>query len=162
MTIRRIGVLATMLVAAMATADARQPKPLPAFTVIAPDGATVESAGLAGEGTSLLVYVQPRCAPCSALLEQLDSDERDDANRIVIVGGGMDAEAVAALAPKYRNLAASRWLADPQRAGVKALAIEANPTVFGLRRGNIEWRLAGTPRLARELESILFTWLEKR
>ena len=162
MNIGKIGVLATMFVATVATAGARQPKPLPAFTVAAADGSAVESSALAGEGSSLLVYVQPRCAPCNALLEQLNSDERKDANRIVIVGGGMDGAAIAALAPKYKNLAASRWLADSERTLVKALAIEAQPTVFGLRHGNIEWRLAGTPRAPRELESILFTWLEKR
>ena len=135
---------------------------LPAFTVAATDGASVESRALAVDGTWLLVYVQPRCVPCDALLARLDSDERPSASRIVIVGGGMDGDAVKALSEKYPNLKTSRWLADPERRTAAAMSIEANPTAFGLRASSIAWRLSGTVQNPRELDSILFTWLEKR
>jgi len=150
-------------VSAASVAPAQSVAPaLPSFTVAATDGASVESRALAVEGTWLLVYVQPRCAPCDALLTRLDSDERPSASRIVIVGGGMDGEGVKALSEKYPNLKTSRWLADPERRTADAMAIQANPTAFGMRASSIAWRLAGTVQNPRELDSILFTWLEKR
>lgn len=153
---------AALLIMAGSIAAASERQPLPDFTLIATDGTTVESRTLPVEGTWLLVYVQPRCAPCDALLARIDRDERASASRVVIVVGGMDATAVAALSSDYANLRTSRWLADPERKAVAALGIEANPTAFGLRASTIAWRLAGTVRNGRELDSILFTWLEKR
>jgi hypothetical protein len=161
MQIRTLITIAAVVVAA-ASASAQQRRPLPPFNVTMSDGSVAEGSTLAIDGTWLLVYVQPRCTPCDALLAHIDSDERPAASRIVVVGGGMDQAAVAELAAKYPNLAAGRWVADPQREAVQALGIKAGPTVFGLRAMDIEWRLAGSVRESRELESILFTWLEKK
>lgn len=158
----RIVIAILAVVVAAASASAQQRRPLPAFNVTTPDGTVAEGASLAMDGTWLLVVVQPRCRPCDALLAHIDSDERPAAPRIVVIGGGMDQSAVAALAATYPNMAASRWMADPAREAVQALGIKAGPTVFGLRAAEIEWRLAGSVRESRELESILFTWLEKK
>ena len=148
--------------AVVASASAWERKPLPAFSVTTVEGAAVESTSLAAPGTWLLVHVQPRCTPCDTLLAHIGSDERAVADRITVIGSGMDGAAMETLAAKYPELAASRWLADPERRSAAALGIEAGPTVFGLRQRMIEWRLAGSVRGERELESMLFTWLEKR
>lgn len=161
MQIRTIAAIAVVLMAT-AAASAQQRRPLPAFNVTTSDGTVAEGASLAMDGTWLLVFVQPRCTPCDALLAHINSDERPAATRIVVIGGGMNQPAVAALAAKYPNMTASRWMADPEREAVQALGIKAGPTVFGLRAADIEWRLAGSVRESRELESILFTWLEKK
>lgn len=149
-------------VLSMTTVMSAEQRALPSFTIAAIDGAPVTSEALVRDGTWLLVYVQPRCPSCDVLLERLDSDERPSASRIVIVGGGMDTGAVKALADKYPNLKTSRWLADPERHVVETLDVQASPTALGLRGSTIAWRLAGTVQNRRELDSILFTWLEKR
>ena len=156
-----------MIVAALCLASptggwAAERKPLPAFALSAPDAAAVESSTLAVDGTWLFVYVQARCEPCDALLARIGGNERSSASRIVIVVAGMDAAGIPALAAKYPNLRASRWLADSARTAAAPLGVQAMPTVFGLRGPSIEWRLAGTVRNDRELDSILFTWLEQR
>lgn len=158
----RIFTIAIALVAATIAAAAGERRPLPAFTVTALDGTVVESATLAQESNWLLVTVQARCAPCDTLLKQLDRDERPQAPRIAIVGIGMDQQAISDLFAKYPNLVNSRWFADPDRTAAKALGIAAQPTVFGARGPHTDWRLAGIVRDPRELESILFSWLEKQ
>lgn len=156
----RAAVLA-VLWAAAATHIAAQRGPLPPFTVTALDGTAVDAGTLVVDGSWLLVHVQAQCGACDALLAQIDQVERPSAPRIVVVGGGMDQAAMAALAAKHPRMAASRWFADPSRAVLQALAIKTSPTVFGLRQSDVHWRLAGGVRNERELESILFTWLEK-
>ena len=133
---------------------------LPPLTLAAGGGAAAEVTSL--EGPWLLVVVQPRCAPCDVVLRELDRDERPGAARIAIVGSGLDQEAIGALAGKYPNLAASRWYADPGRGTRDALQLKAAPAVLGLRGAQIEWRLVGSVEDPRELESILFSWLEKK
>ena len=164
-SMRKMGMVmfaAALCVAFAAVAGAAERKALPAFTLNAADGNPVESSALATNATWLLVYVQAQCAPCDALLARMAGDERSSASRIAIVGAGMDAAAMAALAAKHPNLQASRWLTDPARTAAAPLGVQAMPTVFGLRGASIEWRLAGTVRTNKELDSILFTWLEQR
>jgi hypothetical protein len=153
---------AALCVAPAAVAAAAERKALPSFTLGAPDGTAVDSRALAVDATWLFVYVQPQCGPCDAMLARIGGDERQSAARIVIVGAGMSPEAMAALAAKYPNLKATRWLADPERRAAVPLGVRAMPTAFGLRGASIEWRLAGTVRDNKELDSILFTWLEQR
>jgi len=155
-------VAAAFAVASATAVRAADRKELPAFALSAPDGTSVESAALAVPATWLFVYVQAHCAPCDALLDRMGADERKSASRIVIVGADMDASAMKALAARYPNLRASRWLTDPGRAAAAPLGVHAMPTVFGLRASSVEWRLAGTVRDNKELDSILFTWLEQR
>lgn len=162
---KKIGaaVLVTALwLAAASGARAAERKTLPAFALSAADGHAIESSALATNATWLFVYVQAQCGLCDGLLGRMGSDERTSASRIVIVGAGMDAAGLAALAAKYPNLRASRWLTDSSRAAAAPLGVQAMPTVFGLRGTSIEWRLAGTVRNNKELDSILFTWLEER
>src|SRR5262249_42803441 len=155
-------VVAALFLASATPVPAADRKEFPAFALSAADGTSVESATLTVQATWLFVYVQAHCAPCDALLERIAADERKSAARIVVVGAGMDPVGMTALAAKYPNLRASRWLADPGRAAAAPLGVQAMPTVFGLRAASVEWRLAGTVRNNKELESILFTWLEHR
>ena len=137
-------VVAALSLASTTRVRAADRRELPAFALSAADGTSVESPTLAVPATWLFVYVQAHCAPCDALLARIGSDERKSASRIVIVGAGMDAHGITALAAKYPNLRASRWLADPGRGAAAPLGVQAMPTVFGLRASSIEWRLAGT------------------
>src|SRR5262245_25157922 len=131
-------VVAALFIASVGAADAADRRVLPAFTLSAPEGASIDSSALAFEATWLLVYVQARCGPCDAILARIGADERKSASRIVIVGAGMDTAAVSAVAAKYPNLQASRWLADPERAAAAPLGVQAMPTVFGLQGSSIK------------------------
>lgn len=155
-------VVASISLASATGVRAADRREFPTFALSAADGTSVESSTLAVQATWLFVYVQAHCAPCDTLLGRIGSDERKSAARIVVVGAGMDAQAMTALAARHPNLRESRWLADPDRAAVTPLGVQAMPTVFGLRGLSVEWRLAGTVRNNKELDSILFTWLEKR
>lgn len=154
-------VVAMLLAAAAPHLSAAERATLPPFVVTALDGTAVDGATLAVDGNWLFVHVHAACGACEALLAHIDKAARPAASRIVIVGGGMDQAAVAALAARYPKMAASRWVADPPRLVAQALGLKMAPTVFGMRKGEIHWRLAGSLRDERELESILFTWLEK-
>ena len=160
--VRRLAAASALALALGAAYPLAQLRTLPPFVAATLDDAPVESATLALDGNWLLVVVQPRCRPCDALLAHVDRDERPAASRILVVGAGMDGAAVAELKGRYPNIAQARWLADPTRDAAKALDVQTSPTVYGLRGNAVEWRLAGAIRDARELESILFTWLEKQ
>jgi hypothetical protein len=151
-----------LIVGTGAGVSAQQKRPLPAFSVVDSGGQAVASTAIPYDATWLLVYVQPRCAACDRVLKRIDADERAAATRIVVVAGGMDAAGVAELAATYPHMQESRWLADPDRSAARALGIRATPIVLGMRGGGMEWRLNGVADGGRELDSILFTWLEKR
>lgn len=153
---------AACAVAAAGAAAAQPPAQLPAFAVTRLDGHTAQSTSLASDGTWLLVYLEPKCPPCDELLDRAGRERRESLSRIVFVGGGMDANAVTELAAKHQNLGASVWVADPPRASAAALQVHASPGIYGLRGTAIEWRMAGSLHRRGALESVLFTWLEKR
>jgi hypothetical protein len=160
--VRLAAIAATVCFVAVSSLAASDRKTLPAFTLDAVDGSGIESRSLAVDETWLFVYVQADCPPCDALLARIDSAPRPSVSRIVIVAAGMDAAQAGALAAKYANLRESRWLADPRAGAAVPLGVRTLPTVLGLRGSSIEWRLTGIVRDARELDSILFTWLEER
>jgi len=159
----RIGLALAAAAALAAPLGAIERRPLPAFVVTPPDGEAIDAQALAAPAgrTWLLVYVRERCRTCDALLSHLDRDERPQAARIAVIVGGAKPDALAALAARYPNLAAARWLADADGSAARALQVESLPVVLGVRGQMIEWGLTGVLKDPSELESVLFTWLEK-
>jgi len=159
-----IGLIVMAAAALAAPLDAIERRPLPAFVVTPPGGGdAIDAQSLAApEGrTWLLIYVGERCRTCDALLSHLDRDERPQAPRITIVVGGAKPAALAALAAKYPNLSAARWFADADGSAARALRLDPLPVTLGVRGRMIEWGLTGVLKAPSELESVLFTWLEK-
>lgn len=142
-------------------ATAAEPRPLPTLALVDMAGAPVGPAGLPGGGTWLLVYVRTACRPCDTLLDQMNRDERPDAERIVIVVRATP-EAAQAIKARYPNLNRARWLLDENGAGAATLALPTVPAAVGVRDGMIQWTLAGTLRGGPELESVLFSWLGRK
>lgn len=157
--------LAFAIAAALAVPlDAIQRRPLPAFVVTPPGGGeAVDTQALVAPAgrTWLLIYMRERCDTCEALLSHLDRDERPQAARITVIVGGAKPDALAAVAAKYPNLSAARWFADADGSAARALQIDALPVTLGVRGQVIEWGLTGVLKDPSELESVLFTWLEK-
>lgn len=161
---KRIALALAAAAALAAPLHAIERRPLPAFTVSPADGgAAIDAPALAQPDgrTWLLIYVRERCHGCDALLSHLDSDERPEAARITVIVGGSGSDGLAALAAKYPNLAAARWLSDEDGSAARALQVDSIPVALGLRGQMIEWGLTGVLKDPSELESVLFTWLER-
>jgi len=161
-TIRARIVTCVAALAVAAAAETAPRRPLPAFAALGIDGAAIESAALATDGTWLLVYVRHQCAPCDRLLAVAAGDERPAASRIVFIVGDAGPAVVRETAQRYPSLEGARWLADPDGRAAAALGLGAVPAVHGLRGSTIEWTLIGGLPDRAALESALFTWLERR
>src|SRR5687768_534340 len=97
-TTARLCLVLVLLIAPLWRLAAIERKPLPAFPVVALDGNEIASDTLTSEGKWLLVYVQPRCAPCDTLLRAIDAGhEPGVAGRMIVVVGGADAAATAGM-----------------------------------------------------------------
>jgi hypothetical protein len=155
--------LGTLCLAAVATAvGAAERRPLPRFAVTSLEGTAVASESLPQEGAWLLIYAAPDCAPCDALIAKMDDDEHAEAASRIVVIVGADSSRARAVAGRFPDLQAARWLADPAHAGRDALRIQAQPTILGMRGESMEWRFAGVSRRPGEMESILSSWLKRR
>ncbi len=65
-------------------------EPLPNFDVQALDGNTIHSGDWPLQGKWLVIYVEPRCQPCTSLLTRLSKQGLSEASRMdnaIIVGG---------------------------------------------------------------------------
>jgi hypothetical protein len=59
------------------------------------------------------------------------------------------------------ELAAARWVLDPDRSARAALSIKQAPMSIGMRSMMMEWTLTGALRRGTELTSVLVTWLKQ-
>ncbi len=155
------GCTAAIIVWGVLTANAAERRPVPPLVLSDITGAPLESPDLPSSGPWLLVYVRPACPGCGALLDQMNSDERAEPRRIVIIVGGSP-EAAQAIKAQYPNLAGVRWFIDSSGAAAKALALPSLPAASGVKNQTIEWTLAGALRGGAELESVLFSWLGRK
>ena len=158
--IHRLCVAIALLAVSIRTVDAIERKPLPEFPLVALDGTLAASNALALEGKWLLIYVQPECTPCTALLRAIGTEQQSGmVDRITIVVGGTDSATVAKMAVGYPNLAGSRWFADPTRELRKALPLAGAPVLFGLKGRMLEWGVTGlTPSLA-SVKNAMSSWV---
>jgi hypothetical protein len=141
---------------------AAETKPLPDFEVKTVEGRAVKSSAFTSEERWLLVYIEPGCQPCETILRvfQRETEAGDQSKRVVVVVGGRQPDEVRAMAAGFPWLPPGCWYADPARHASLALKAKGAPVVYGIRKGNIEWTLAGALSGQKNLKSILLTWRE--
>jgi len=151
--------LVAMAASALAAVERRV---LPEATVLTLEGVPVRIAELAREGHWLLIYVEPTCGSCTAVLSAMTREEHPgQAQRVTVVVGNATAEQARALAEASPELAEARWLVDPDRQGWQALGLKTAPVVMGVRTQTIEWDLVGVLRRGDEMRSVLVSWLNQ-
>lgn len=139
------------------------PSRLPDFELTTLDGgATRTAAAVPGQGKWLIVYVQPNCAPCDALLGLIKRDEHPDLPaRMVIIDGGASAVSAGEARRQFAELSDARWYADTTGVGWTALDMSGAPMVFGMNDGMIQWRLSGMNPPKADVKSILASWVRE-
>ena len=149
-------------VALSAPASASERMRVPPLKVVSADGRAVALDQLVRPGRWLLVYIQPNCGPCDALLRLVKKGEHPLVpSQLVIVVGATTAEAVSAEAASFPDLTGAAWYADPARAAIAPLRLTGAPVIFGVDHDVIEWRLAGVLSNADDVKSVLASWVEK-
>ena len=144
-----------------AVADER--RPLPPFTLVAPNGGTVASAQLSTESRPLLVYVAPDCRACDRLIAALiEWQPSMPANRIVvIIGAAADVARAYAEERQIAETSAISWFADPLQSGASALGVQHVPALVAIDGGRIEWIVSGVLNEPAALEPIVRTWTSR-
>src|SRR5882724_743617 len=124
-------------------AGAMERMAVPSFGLTAADGHTVQSDQMPHQGKWLLIYVQPHCGPCDALLNLVKKEQLAGAPEqvLVVVGGTLDD--VSAVQHRFPDLAAVSWYADPNKSAFTELKLQGVPVVLGVRQDTIEWSVAG-------------------
>lgn len=157
----RLLVFATLLTVAVPIA-AIERGPLPAFALTGIDGQRVPASQVAMEGTWLIVYVQPGCAPCEAILKAAaQHDNPSVVDRLVLVVRSQAAAEVQAMADRHPRIGRSAWYMDQDGEMFTRLRLAGAPVVIGLRGKIIEWSLAGVLADARAVGSVLGSWVAK-
>jgi hypothetical protein len=142
-----------------ASAAAIERTRLPAFPLTTMDGQATSSEGLIRSGHWLVIYVQPECASCDALLKLVVRAEHPQiAPRTVIVESGAASETVRALAAAYPDLAESRWFGDASGAAAERLRLTGTPAIFGLNGESIEWALEGMLS-SPDVKAVMANWV---
>jgi peroxiredoxin len=125
--------------------------PAPAFELAAVDGGSVSLGGLRSPGLPvLLVFSDPGCGPCNALLPEIGDWQRDHAERLTIalVSRG----SIEANQEKSKTHELSRVLLQKDREVAKAYAAHGTPSAILISPdGQIASALAGGPPAIREL-----------
>lgn len=154
---RQVFVLVAMLFALALTADAADKRPLPATRLQAADGSPVSLDPAAPEAR-VYVYVTPGSTVSRRFLAALRDWQVPAPDRITVVVGGTQAEA-AAFAAADHGVPGVQWLLDPDRTFWTDLQVTGVPTLFGVRGGVIEWRLAGVLNDPAALKAVVTSWL---
>jgi hypothetical protein len=77
------------------------------------------------------------------------------ASGLVIVVGGIRADALAGVAQKHPGLAGAIWLADPERGMAGILRLSGGTVVIGVANSELEWSMADAgPRFANMMSAI--------
>lgn len=141
---------------------ARRPELLPNFRLLDRAGKQVQSRQLQAGERWLLVYLDPRCVPCTALLRDLKAGEfpQVPAARIVVIVRGSRA-ALEETILDFPDLVPVSWYADPEGAGATALEVTVSPVVLGLQRQKVIWAATGPLRGAARIQTLLATWLQE-
>jgi len=159
-----VAVLALLASAvAVAAAGGQEKRPLPAFHVVALDGAAVASSQMGPSGQWLLIYVTPTSAASARLLGGMKAWETPDLDlRTVVVVGAPVADAAAFARERAAEFPSVRWFADPEGAAWKALRLTGTPYILGIRNGQVVWSLAGVLNDPKALESVVRSWVEPK
>lgn len=137
--------------------------PLPAFTLLAPDGTAVASTQMKVPDQWLLIYVDPGCRSCDMLLAALKGWQSPQlVQHTVLVVGGTLAGAQSYLQQKLPSeVAAIPWYGDSQRQAWNALRLTGTPVLVGVRKGQIEWVISGVLNDPAALKSVVTTWVSQ-
>ncbi|MBS1818372.1 MAG: hypothetical protein JSU08_10610 [Acidobacteria bacterium] len=148
------------VVAAGGRAAAAAKPALPASVVQTVDGVPVALNDGVVDGQWLVLYVVPDSPPSVRLLDALRTWQVPALDRVLVVVGGPAAPAATfARAQQQRGLDTVRWRLDGDRAAWTDLAASGVPTLFGVRAGVLEWRLAGVLNDPSALQSVVASWL---
>ncbi|MFN7916660.1 MAG: hypothetical protein U0Q55_15060 [Vicinamibacterales bacterium] len=153
---RLVMTLVATLVVGMTPAAAADKRPLPATRVQTADGAPV-TLDQAGPESRVYVYVTPGSTVSRRLLTAMRGWQLQAPDRVTIVVGGPAAEA-SAFAVADHGLPGVQWLLDPERTFWTDLQVTGVPTLFGVRAGTIEWRLAGVLNDPAALKGVVASW----
>jgi hypothetical protein len=167
---KRTGIAALVLLAlliptASSPGQELKGRPLPDFTVLAPDGRDVVATALSTEGHWLLVYLSPESAPSSRLLRLMRDwqiPQLLSRTAIVVRGDVPTAQAYLVKRAPEEILPSLTWYADPQHQAWDALQLHGTPMLMGVANGQIMWTVAGVLSRPDSLESIVRTWMETR
>lgn len=146
-----------MLLLAATLVSAADKKPLPATRVQAVGGGQV-SLDQAGPESRVYVYLMPDSTVSRRFLVALRGWQLQAPERVTLVIGGPQPEA-AAFAAADHGVPGVQWLLDPERTFWTDLQVTGVPTLFGVRAGLIEWRLAGVLNDPSALESVVTSWV---
>lgn len=137
-------------------------RPMPSFTVVAPDGRQVRAPELTGESHWVLVYIKPGGATAHQLLVSLADWQLpvETSRRLVLVVEGPVEQAAAYLGKEAGPLLGSLvWYADPGGHAAMALGFAGAPALLGVRDGTIAWTLTGVLNDPSKYESVVRTWI---
>lgn len=156
--------LSVAIALAGATAlHATERRPLPAFMLTSLGGQPVASTELPQDGHWLLIYVEPSCRSCLAVLNALRRDEHPGlSSRVVVVVAGSSTEQALALVAAAVDLSEAAWLIDRDRSAGQALGLKHSPVVIGIRGSMIEWGLTGVLNNSVDVQSVLVSWLQRQ
>src|SRR5262245_12376492 len=166
MKVRRF--LTTMLIATAVTAlrastpGTAAPIPFPDVELTRLDGVVIRSTGeIPAEGKWLVVYVQPNCRPCDALLRLVKEPQHPGLPpRMIVIVGGVGAAEAGRMRQMMVDLAGASWYADPARGMGSALQLTGAPMIFGVRDLTIDWSLSGGLPSPGDVTSILTGWVD--
>ncbi len=145
----------------VAVVGASERRPLPPLALTSLDGQAVQVSEISHEGNWLLLYVEPACGSCTAILSAMSAEEHPGmAERVTVIVGGATVEQAAALATAS-ELGAAKWVLNPDRSARAALNIKQAPMTIGVRGTMIEWTLSGVLRRSNEMTSVLVSWLKQ-
>jgi hypothetical protein len=154
---------AVMAVLGASQARAIERRALPDLRVTDLQGQAVAAAALPQADKWLLLYVEPKCPACDALLKAIDVKAQPSlpAHTAIVVGRA-DATAAAALAARFPDLAGARWYVEGETRVMKILKLPGAPVVFGLKQETIEWSIAGLVPDVGGVKSALVSWAGER
>ena len=147
---------------AVAPMHASQQRPLPAFEVVAPDGAVVSGQQLSAEQRWLVLYVTPGCRSCDQILGSLKEWHTSQlASRLVIVVRASSEQTAEYIGSRLPAEASDvRWYADVNGGAWQALAISGTPVLLGVDAGEIKWVIGGVLNDPKALEPVVRSWVE--
>jgi hypothetical protein len=163
MKVRMMALLAAVLGVLAASPHAAEKRAMPSLTLVDATGATVTTAALSSEPQWLLIYVSPSAPAADRLIEAMKTWELGTSLRkVVFVVDGRAADTAAwaeRRLPRTDENLPPRFL-DPKGESRTALRVTGEPTLMGVRNGEIAWVLAGVLNDPTAIEPVIRNWIK--
>ena len=151
-----------LLVLCLAVAFGQQPAGR-SFPLIDANDRTLESAGVFGSDSRVIVYVVPGNEPGTRLIDALRGwSERDPARwheRVYVVVAATPAASREWLGERW-NEPGAMWFADPSGEGWRAFGLQGTLGIVGIRGGRVEWKLDGVIADPSVVEPAIDAWVK--